>query len=402
MRQICNLIPNHLVPKLARATGVEALSRTFSPWSHTVALLFAQLTGAVGLNDVCDSLRIHCGPLSAVRGATPPSRNNLSHANKRRPAELAEQLFWAMLAHLQALAPGFGSGGTGRRLASRFKAPIHAVDSTVIELVAACTGWAEHRRRKAAAKCHLRIDVRHQLPRMAVIDTAREHDESRARELCAALAAGEIVLFDKAYVDFAHLYELDQRGVFWVTRPKASMAYRVVKKRLRQPQGRILRDDEIVLTVFRTGRKYPQRLRLVEAEVEIDGQWRTMTFITNNLDWAPSSVAELYRCRWQIEVFFKQIKQTLQLSDFLGNSANAVRWQVWTALLCYVLLRFLAHLSRWSSSFIRLWALTRSVLWQHLDLRRLLERHGTAAGSFRYLARPEELWLPGLQLRPMG
>ena len=97
LRQICNLIPNHLVPKLTRELGVEALSRTFSAWSHTVSLLFAQLTGALGLNDVCDSLRLHSGPLSAVRGATPPSRNNLSHANKRRPAALAEKLFWSVL-----------------------------------------------------------------------------------------------------------------------------------------------------------------------------------------------------------------------------------------------------------------------------------------------------------------
>jgi hypothetical protein len=402
LRQICNLIPPHLVPKLARETGVEALCRTFSAWSHTVTLLFAQLTGALGLNDVCDSLGLHSGPLSAVRGATPPSRNNLSHANQRRPAELGERLFWSVLAHLQSLVPGFATGRGGRRLAPRFKVPISVVDSTVIQLIASCLDWAKHRRRKAAAKCHLRLDLRSQLPRFVVIDTAREHDESRARELCAPMEAGEIVLIDKAYVDFDHLAELDARGVFWVTRPKTGMAYRVVKKRLRKREGRILRDDEIVLTVFRTRRKYPHRLRRVEAQVQIEGEWRVMVFITNNLEWAASSVAELYRCRWQIEVFFKQIKQTLQLSDFLGNSANAVRWQVWTALLCYVLLRFLAHVSRWASSFLRLWAVVRTSLWQKLALRQLLESYGTAGGSYRYLARPEALWLPGLQPRAMG
>jgi IS4 transposase len=136
--------------------------------------------------------------------------------------------------------------------------------------------------------------------------------------------------------------------------------------------------------------------------VEIDGKWRVMSFITNNLTWAPSSVAELYRCRWQIEVFFKQIKQTLQLGDFLGNSANAVRWQVWTALLCYVLLRFLAHLSRWSHSFIRLWALVRSALWKYLDLRRLLVSYGTAGGSFRFLAQPEQAWFPWFRPKAVG
>ena len=127
-----------------------------------------------------------------------------------------------------------------------------------------------------------------------------------------------------------------------------------------------------------------------------------MTFLTNPLDWAASSVAGLYRCRWQIESFFKQIKQTLQLADFLGNSANAVRWQLWSALLCYVLLRYLAHVSQWAGSFTRLWAVCRSALWGRHDLRALLECYGTAGGSFRCLGQPEALWLPGLRPRAVG
>jgi len=210
------------------------------------------------------------------------------------------------------------------------------------------------------------------------------------------------VLFDRGYVDFGHLYELAQRGVFWVTRAKEHFAYRVVRRRLKKRDGRILRDDEVVMTGPLSKQKYPQRLRRVEAEVLVDGQWRVMVFLTNNLEWAPSSVAELYRCRWQIEVFFKQIKQTLQLTDFLGNSANAVRWQLWTALLCYVLLRYLAYLSRWHSSFTRLWAVVRSTLWHRLDVRALLERCGTAGGSFRLLGQPEQAWLPGLGRKAMG
>ena len=403
LRQICNLIPNHLVPKLARETGTQALCRTFSAWSHCTALLFAHLTHALGLNDVCDSLRLHSGPLSAVRGATPPSRNNLSHANQRRPAALGEKLFWAVLAHLQNLCRDFAAGRRGgRRMAHRFKAAIHVVDATTIELIASCLDWARHRRRKAAAKCHLRLDLRSQLPRFVLIDTARENDAKRARELCAGIRAGEIGLFDKAYVDFEHLFSLQERGAFWVTRAKEGMAYRVVKRRLKKPAGKIVRDDEVVLTVFYSRQAYPQRLRRVVALVEVDGQEREMVFLTNNLTWAASSVAELYRCRWQIESFFKQIKQTLQLCDFLGNSANAVRWQLWTALLCYVLLRYLAHVSRWAGSFTRLWAVCRSALWARLDLRALLESYGTAAGSFRCLGQPEALWLPGLRPKALG
>lgn len=378
------------------------MARTFSPWSHVVALLFAQVTHAIGLNDVCDSLRLFCGKLVAIRGATAPSRNNLSHANKKRPAPMAEKLFWGTLEHWQRQSPRFAAGGSSRRLAPRFKAAISVVDSTTIQLIANCLDWAKHRRRKAAAKCHVRLDLHSQLPRFALVDTARDNDAKRAREVCAGLRAGEIVVFDKAYVDFAHLHELDQRRVWWVTRAKDNLQCRVVKRRLKKPDGKILRDDEIVLTGTVSFGRYPTRLRRVVALVEVAGQERQMEFLTNHLTWAPRSVAELYRCRWQIEVFFKQIKQTLQLSDFLGNSANAVRWQVWTALLVYVLLRYQAFLSRWGSSFVRLWAVVRSGLWLKVDLVALLESYGIAGGDFRLLGQPEQAYLPGFRPVPMG
>ena len=131
------------------------------------------------------------------------------------------------------------------------------------------------------------------------------------------------------------------------------------------------------------------------ALVEVDGQEVEMVFLTNNLEWSAASIIELYRCRWQIEVFFKQIKQTLQLADFLGTSANAVRWQVWTALLVYLLLRYLAFLSEWSHSFSRLFAVVRTSLWRKWHLLSLLARYGTAGGHFRYLSHPEQAYFPG-------
>ena len=401
-RQLCNLIPTHLVSHLARETGAEEKSRSFTPWSHVVCLLFAQFTHAIGLNDVCDSLRLHSGPLSAVRGATPPSRNGLSNANRQRPAALAEQLFWQTLDHLKSLSPGFVAGRAGKRLAHRFKVAIHVVDATTIALVANALDWAKHRRRKAAAKCHLRLDLHSFLPRFVLIDTARENDAKRAREVCAAIRAGEIVLFDKAYVDFAHLFDLLERGVFWVTRARDNMQFKVVKRRIKKPAGKILCDDEIILTCKASRADYPQRLRRVVALVEVDGMEREMVFLTNNFDWAASTVAELYRCRWQIEVFFKQIKQTLQLADFLGNSANAVRWQVWSALLVYVLLRHQAFQSRWGSSFVRLWTCVRASLWLKLEALALLQSYGTAGGDFRMLGQPQAAYLPGFHPRAVG
>jgi hypothetical protein len=151
----------------------------------------------------------------------------------------------------------------------------------------------------------------------------------------------------------------------------------------------------IVLTSGPSAKAYPVELRRVVALVEVDGELREMVFLTNHLEWSAQTIADLYRCRWQIEVFFKQLKQTLQLADFLGNSANAVRWQVWTALLTYVLLRFCAWLSQWGHSFTRLFALLRSALWQKLELRSLLEVYGTAGGGGWFLGTPQQAFLAG-------
>jgi len=305
---------------------------------------------------------------------------------------MAEELFWAVKAHLGQQSPGFI---TGRRRgpAFRFKVPIHIVDATVMELVANCMDWAKHRRRKAAAKTHLRLNFQSLLPGFVRIDTAAQHEVRRARELCAGIQSGEIALFDKGYVDFEHLEDLDQRGVFWVTRAKDNLAYKVIEKLSCSKDSKILKDEIIVLRNAQL--PAPELMRRVEALVELDGKERPMVFLTNNLDWSPRSVADLYRCRWEIEVFFKQLKQDLQLADFLGYSANAVRWQVWMALLVYLLLRYLAFVSQWSQRFTRLFTVLRGVIWSRLGLVDLLQCYGTARARLRSLAQPEQAYFAG-------
>jgi len=395
LAQLCKFIPSHLVPKLARQYGIDKQTRSFSPWSHVVAMLCGQLSHAIGLNDVCDALRHHAGLLAAIRGATPPSRNGLSHANKMRDAKMAEQLFWETLKHLKTICPSFGKKCGYKGVPHRFRKAIHVADATTIELVANCIDWAQHRRRKAAAKCHMRLNLHSFLPSFAIVDTAKHHDNKRARELCAGIRSGEIVIFDKAYVDYDHLNDLDERGIFWVTRAKDNMAFRCVKKLIKNPKGKILRDDLLTLSNVGSRRSYPKRLRQIKALVEVDGRETEMTFITNNLQWAASSVCDLYKSRWAIEVFFKQIKQTLQLRDFVGHNANAVRWQIWTALLLYVLLRFQAHVSKWNHSFTRLFTMVRAVIWDRYDLFNLLQFYGTARAPFRLRAPPQQPYLPG-------
>jgi hypothetical protein len=401
LAQLCNFIPGHLVPKLARECGIDGKARTFTVWSQVVAMLYAQLVHALSLNDVCDGLRHHARSLSRLRGAVAPSRNAFSHANRERDASFAEKLFWEVMTHLQTLQPRFGSG-QARGLTRRLRRTIHVVDSSTIQLVANCMDWARHRRRKAAAKLHLRLDLHSLLPRFAIVDTAKDNDARRAHEVCAGVREGEIVIFDRAYLDLVHLCSLVVRKIWWVTRAKENLKLRVVKRLQRGRKGNILRDDLVVFKNKGSKLEYPMRLRRIVALVEVDGRQMEMTFLTNHLEWAASTVADLYRCRWQIEVFFKQIKQTLQLCDFLGHNANAVRWQVWMALLLYVLLRYQSFLSGWAHSFSRLFTLLRGVVWDQFYLLALLEFYGTAGRRWRMRAEPHQAYLPGLAPNPVG
>jgi len=398
LQQICQHIPAHLVAKLSRDYGVDKQARGFSPWSHVVAMLHVHLAHSLSLNDVADTLRNHSGVLTTIRRATPPSRNGLSHANRVRDPDMAQALFWEVLSHIQSQHPDFGRGHKYSGLPKRFKRAIHAIDSTTIQLVANCMDWAKHRRRKAAAKCHMQLNLQTFLPQFAIVKEASTHDSTEAYQLCSNLKDGEIAVFDKAYVDFPHLADLDKRGVFWVTRAKDNMNYRIVKQHT-PPKGDILRDVLIELKTPKSYQAYPQKLRLVTANVQVNGVMKTMTFITNNFLWAPSSICDLYKCRWGIEVFFKQIKQTLQLSDFLGHSQNAILWQVWMALLAYVLIRFIGHLGQWKGTFRRLFTLLRGVLFSRLDAMSVMLLCGTARGSPRMIGSPQQAYLPGFTLR---
>lgn len=402
LAQIFKLIPRNLIPKLANKHGVSKKCRSFTATSHVVAMIFCQLSHAISLNDVCDCLRNNSGALASIRGSVAPSKNALSHANKVRNADMAEDLFWSVLNYLIKYFPGFGL--TGRDycgIPRRFKRTISIVDSSTIRLIANCLDWAKHRLRKAAAKMHLRLNLQSFLPEYVLVKSASTNDLIESYEVCAGLKSGEIVVFDKAYVGYEHLHTLAERGVFWVTRLKENTKYEIVGQH-KELKGQIINDVCIKLTDPKTIKKYPIVLRMVEAEVEIDGELRQMKFITNNMDWAASSICDLYKSRWGIEVFFKEIKQTLQIADFMGYSENAVRWQIWIALLTYILLRFIAWQSRWKHTFTRLFTVLRGVLWRTLDLFSVLNCCGTAYGTKRIRAAPEQIYLPGFSPSLIG
>lgn len=390
-----------MIPVLAREFKVDA--RGFSETSHVFSLLYGHAAHALSLNDTCDALAVHEAEFLRVRGATPPARNTFSNANRTRDPAMAEALFWQMLAHLQGICPSFTQYGKHAGFIFRLKREIFAMDSTTLQLTLASIDWARHRRRKAAAKCHLRLNIGTFLPTYVVVEDAAHHDSVRAARLCAGLGAGDVMLADRAYVDLGFLWDLNVRGVFFVLRPKANMLFRTVRKL--PCKGKIFSDELVRPVGVNTSGDYPGVLRMVTALIEVNGVEREMTFITNNTDWSARTIAELYRARWTIEVFFKELKQTLQLRDFVGTNEKAVKWQVWTGLLMHLLLRFLRHVSRWGLSFSRCVGIVRTALWVKTDLLGLLRCYGTAGGSHRPVLFAKQPFLPGFAAfssSPMG
>lgn len=315
LAQIASWIPDRIIENLAKEHKIQ--TRSFSATSHVISMVYAHLAHALSLNDICDSLSNHAGTLAQIRNCTPPSRNGLSHANMTRNAGMAEELFWKVYESLSRQHPEFLSSSRNYPgLPYRFRRTVRAVDSTTIQLTAFSMGWAKHRRRKAAAKMHTALNMRSFLPNFVIVKSAHDSDPKTAWELCADMKAGEVVVFDKAYVDFKHLKTLSERGVSWVTRSKDNMLHEVVgqqvtageqkpaavapapagseasadaagkdvgqqasgKRRYVRKKCKILSDEHIRLTGVKTTEHYPEELRLVTAEVEIKGKMVEMTF----------------------------------------------------------------------------------------------------------------------------
>lgn len=444
LAQFVKRIPHKSVDNLQKKHKIQ--TRSFSMNSQVISNMFMHLDHSLSLNDVCDNLQAHAGMLSQIRNAFPPSRNGLSHANRTRNAQFAEDLFWEVYDHYRKTVPEFFTNGRKYPgFPSRLKKrKIVAFDSTTIQLTANCIDWGQHRRRKAAAKMHTGLDLQSFLPNIAIVKSAKDSDPKTAPELCASLKSGEIAVFDKAYVDFKHLNTLDERGVIWVTRAKSNMLYKVVppktkvetknsntdfslkvmgqhgvengdlpntssmvldskttleshkhskieimgqqasitleetkKARTNKLQDiETLSDERIILTGTNTVKHYKKELRLVKAKVKVKNKMVEMEFITNNFTWSACTICQLYQSRWGIEVFFKEIKQTLQLTDFMGYNENAVKWQIWIGLLVYFLLRLIAWENEWKHSFGRLYTLIRGVLLNYFKLGNVLEMCG--------------------------
>lgn len=361
------------------AAGEKVKARKFSYSSQVYLLMLSQFLRLFSLNEIVDVSKIYAPELSRLRGITPANLNTFSNANRTRDPKVMQSFFWEVYDTFRRQDGGFVRGRHHGRLTRFNLRGICAIDSSTIQLAYWCIDWAKHRQRKAAVKIHMVAYVANRLPYFCVFGRAKDHDSKMEDELFNSLKEGDIGIADRAYNHFKALHRQSLRGVFFVVREKSGMKYRVVRRVAKKDLGEnIISDETIMLTGQRTSKEYPCAMRRVVARVKVDGKWRMMVFLTNNFEWAASTIAELYKARWEVELLFKELKQTLQLQDFYGENENAVAWQIWAAQLTHLVLRWLKYKSGAACSYSRFAALVRAIVWLKKDAMAILRSYGIA------------------------
>jgi hypothetical protein len=359
--QMLKLMPRHHLSKLAAEHGTGRKARSFTRWSQLVHLLFMQLTARASLRDGVFSLKARLKSLYHL-GVRPVARSTFADANNRRPASFFEALFAVLYRRCLPLAP---------RHKFKFKNKLYSLDATVVSLCLTLFPWASFRRTKAGIKLHTLLDHDGYLPAFVALTPAREHEVKKARAL--NLPKGSIVVEDLGYTDYAWYAQLTAQKIFFVTRQKRNARYEVLKHRQVNKNQGLLSDQTVRLTGARA-QECPVSLRRIAYRDATTG--RRYVFLTNHFRLAAKTIADIYKERWQIEIFFRFIKQNLKIKAFIGNSENAVLSQIYAALIVYLLLcytKFLCNLSVTLQNFMRILQLN---LFRTCSLQELFEPPG--------------------------
>jgi hypothetical protein len=359
--QILKLVPRIDFERIVRETGAEYRCKGLSSWSQFVAMLFCQLGRAHTLREIEGGLKSCEGKLTHL-GIEAPARSSLSYANAHRPWQLFEKLFYALFATVAAKAVG--------KKKFRFKNKLVSLDSTLIDLCLSLYDWAKFRRTKGAVKLHLVLDHDGYLPCFGIVTEGKVHDVKAAHQIC--FTPGTIVVDDRGYNDYRLFGTWTDAEVFFVTRMKDNAQFEVLAEHAPPQNRNILSDQTIRLTGIGAQGKCPHLLRRIEAIREDTGE--ILVFLTNHHGLGASTVAAIYKDRWAVELFFKALKQNLKIKTFVGTSANAVKIQIWTALIAMLLLRYLQLSSRFAWSLANLVALLRMNLFTHRDLMAWLDQ----------------------------
>jgi hypothetical protein len=354
--QILQIFSHQDFVRAVRETKAEKGVKGFSCWGQFVAMLFCQLGQAHSLREICGGLATCLGKLRHLGIEAAPKRSTLAYANEHRPWQLYQKIFYQLLAQCRVLARG--------QKPFRFKNKLFSLDATLIELCVTLFDWAKYRQTKGAVKLHLLLDHEGYLPVFASMTEGNVHEVNIAHTL--KFPKGSILAIDRGYVDYEQFAQWTNDGIFFVTREKDNAAYRVIEKRAVPDNRNIIKDQFIELTGYYSIRKCPYILRRVEVWDEENE--RIIVLWTNHLTFGATTIASIYKDRWQIEIFFKTIKQNLKIKTFVGTSRNALLTQIWTALIAILVLKYLKFRSTLGWSLSNLVAMLRYNLFTYRDL----------------------------------
>ncbi|MET0003268.1 MAG: IS4 family transposase [Candidatus Thiodiazotropha sp.] len=356
--QLLKLISRHEFETLGKQHHSGRAFRSISRWSQFVVMMMGQLSGRKSLRDMIDNLGAQSHRLYHL-GSRMVSRSSLSRINNDKPYTLYEALFAKLLARCQGLAPRHGF---------QFKNPLYSLDATTIDLCLSMFPWAEFRTTKAAVKLHVGLNHAGHLPEFVTVSEGNKHEVNIGKVL--NFPKGSIVAIDKGYNDYGWYNQLTIKGIFFVTRLKSNAAYRVTERRKVSKSKGLSSDQTIEFTGAVTSKKCPVQLRRIGYRDAQTG--KCYVFLTNNFKLSANTITQIYKARWDVELFFKWIKQNLKIKTFIGTSKNAVLTQIWIALCVYLLLAFIKFQSRLGKSLQQILRLLQINLFEKRDLMALL------------------------------
>lgn len=330
--QLLQLVSRHDFEKLANQHHQGQKLRKMNRWSQFTALLLGQVSQRISLRDICNNLAVQSSKLYHL-GCVEVTRSSLSRVNEKQPYTLYESLFYKLLGRCQAKAP---------KHRFRFKNKLISLDASTIDLCLSVFPWADFRRSKGGIKLHVGLDHSGYLPQFVQISEAKKHEVNLAR--CLNFSKGSIVVFDRGYVDYSWYKQLNDKNIFFVTRLKKNADYRVVQRRVVNKSQGVICDQTIHLDGFYAIKDCEIALRRIRYRDAQTG--KQYVFLTNHFNLSAKTIADIYKARWQIETFFKWIKQNLKIKTFLGTSKNAVLTQIWVAMCVYLLLAFINFSSK--------------------------------------------------------
>jgi hypothetical protein len=380
--QLFNFIPRHYFDAANSRHNGDRYAKEFMGWQQFLVGVYAQATGKDSLREIESGLAIHHSKLYHL-GLKPVPRSTLSDAMERRDPAILEELFNHVLERARSLAP---------RHKFKFDNPLYSFDSTTIDLCLSVFDWAKFRKRKGAIKLHCKLDHSGDIPAFMVMTEGARNDVAVAKEHFK-ISPDSIYCFDRGYSDFGFLHSIHEKEAYFVTRAKKNMAHSVFGQHAEPNRKKGVLSDEIIeLDGCRTAGKYPDFLRKIRFRSKDDG--KIYIFITNNMKLAASTIAEIYRQRWHIEIFFKWIKQNLKIKSFFGTSRNAVLWQIWTAMIYYLILAYVKFQSGTGLTLAELTFRFKNALFDRFDILELISI--TRKSVLKAVKSDSDTWQPEL------